>query len=165
MRTVMISLINRKVSRFVLCGAVTAGFNLALLVIVIEGLRIETGLGRSVANLACTEIAVLFSFFVYKIFVWRDARWTARELVTRQIPIYHASVATSFVVRTLAAFPLLDAVGVHYTLNLLIGIALGAAVNFLISDRFVFGHAGPVALPVETPSTALGASYDPTPRH
>lgn len=135
------SLFNRKVSRYIACGAITASFNLGLLVLVIEGFGIETTLGRTVANFVCTEISVLFSFFVYKIFVWRDIRWAPRDLLAHQLPIYHASVATAFIVRTLIVFPLLDANGIHYTINLVIGIAISAVVNFLISDRFVFRAA------------------------
>ena len=94
---------NLKLRRYQASGVSTAVFNVVLLIIVIEALHIETGLGRNIANLACTEVSVLFSFFIYKVFVWRNVCWSVKELILRQIPIYHASVAISFLLRTVVA--------------------------------------------------------------
>ena len=138
LRSLFKTIVGHKVGRYLMCGVGTAGFNLVLLVLAIEGLSIETAVGRNLANLVCTELSVLFSFVVYKVLVWRDTRWRSRRLLFYQISAYHASVAVALVLRTLVAFPLLDLLGIKYTINLLIGIALAAVVNFIASDRIVF---------------------------
>ena len=56
----------------------------------------------------------------------------------RQIPLYHLSVGAAVGSRILIVFPILDWLGVNYVINTLIGVFLGASINYMISDRFVF---------------------------
>jgi hypothetical protein len=97
------------------------------------------------------EISVLFSFFVYRAFVWQESRASWRQTVFRQLPVYHISVNISVLSRIFAIFPALDWLGVHYTVNNIIGIAAGSAINYILSDRLVFRRQAP-SLP-QSPQT------------
>lgn len=127
-----------KVFRFLVCGAISAIFNVLVLVAIIEVFGIKTPSLRNLANIISIEISLIFSFFVYQSWVWPTKRSTIQEMVLRQMPIYHLSVATSIAGRSLIVFPVLDWLGVHYIINSLIGILLGSIVNYKISDKWVF---------------------------
>lgn len=128
----------RKVFRFLVCGVVTAVFNVLLLVVIIKAFEIKTPFLRNLANVFSIEVSLFFSFFVYRAWVWSTRRSSIREVVFQQMPLYHLSVATSIASRSFIVFPILDWLGVHYAINTLIGIVLGSLVNYRISDRLVF---------------------------
>lgn len=44
--------------------------------------------------------------------------------------------------RVFVVFPLLDWLGINYTINTLVGVLLSATLNYLISDRWVFKNRG-----------------------
>jgi dolichol-phosphate mannosyltransferase len=131
-------LLKDKVFRFLVCGAITAAFNVLLLVAVIKVFGIKTPLLRNLANVFSIEVSLLFSFFVYRTWVWSIRHSTIREVLFRQVPLYHLSVGVSIVSRSLIIFPLLDWLGVHYAANTLVGIVIGSVVNYKISDKWVF---------------------------
>lgn len=64
--------------------------------------------------------------------------WTFREVLWRQIPLYHVSAGAAVIVRIFILFPLLDWLKVDYKINTLVGVLLSAALNYIISDRLVF---------------------------
>lgn len=128
----------RRQIRYLLCGALTAAFNLAVLALAIEGLGIETALGRSIANFAAIEISVIFSFFIYRAWVWNDPRARGRKSLFEQIMLYHFATGFIIALRGFVVFPALDWLGVQYGANTLVGIALGAFLNYFLSDRIIF---------------------------
>ena len=83
------------------------------------------------------EISLLYSFFVYRAFVWKDKTSSVRRIVLRQIPLYHASAGAALLSRTLL-FPILQVIGLHYLLNIAIGILTGASINYTLTHRYVF---------------------------
>ncbi len=131
-------LLRQRVFRFLVSGGVALIFNILLISFMIEILGLNTHILRNVANAASIEISVLFCFFVYRTWVWPVRNSSAREILLRQIPLYHLSAGTAIGSRVLIVFPLLDWLGVHYVINTLVGVALGASFNYIISDRYVF---------------------------
>lgn len=131
-------LLQQKTVRFLICGALTAAFNIILLASIIEYLNIQMPFWRNVANVVALEVSVLFSFWVYKLGVWTRLSWHWRKVLFRQIPLYHASISIVIALRSFVIFPILDWLGVQYAVNALIGIVLGSALNYVCSDRFVF---------------------------
>ena len=129
---------NNRIFRFLICGTITAVFNMLLIVFIIEFLRLEQPVLRNIANVVSIEISLLFSFFVYRTWVWSKGNWTFQEVLCRQIPLYHLSCGSAVATRILLLFPLLDWLGVNYTINTLIGILLGSVVNYVFSDQWVF---------------------------
>jgi dolichol-phosphate mannosyltransferase len=129
---------NSKVFKFLIGGGIAATINLVLIFYLIEWLEFNTPILRNVANSLSIELSLLASFFIYRIWVWPGGAWTVREVLWRQIPLYHISAGTAVVARILFIFPLLDRLEVNYTINTLVGVLVSAALNYLISDRLVF---------------------------
>jgi dolichol-phosphate mannosyltransferase len=131
-------LLQKQAFRYLLCGLLTAIFNVLLISGMIEILRLNTPVLRNLANLSSTEISLLFSFFVYKIWVWTGGTWEIKKVLFYQIPLYHVSAGISVATRIFILFPILDWVGVNYSINTLVGILVGAVLNYKISDKLVF---------------------------
>lgn len=134
----LLKLFEKKIVRFLLCGMITAAFNLALMTLIIDGLQIKTAFLRNVANLVSIEVSLLFTFLVYRIWVWRIKTWNVRNIFLNQIPKFHAASGLVILMRTLAIFPALDWLGVGYVVNTCLGIVAGAAFNYFFNDRIVF---------------------------
>lgn len=135
---VMKKLFQQRLFKFIIGGGVAALFNLLLIFVLIDLLRFNTPFLRNVANAVSIELSLLFSFFVYRIWVWPGGNWTVREVLWRQLPLYHVSAGASVITRILILFPFLDWLGVNYGINTLVGVLLSAVLNYVISDRLVF---------------------------
>jgi len=131
-------LLRQKVFKFLIGGGVAAAINLLLIFVLIEWLGFNTSTLRNVANAISIELSLLASFFIYRIWVWPGGAWTFREVLWRQIPLYHVSAGAAVVARIFLIFPILDWMGVNYVINTFVGVLVSAALNYLISDRFVF---------------------------
>jgi dolichol-phosphate mannosyltransferase len=131
-------LLKKQAFRYLICGGVTAVFNVLLISIMIDFFGLNTPALRNIANISSIEISLIFSFFVYKIWVWPGGSWAIKRVFLYQIPLYHISAGISVIVRSLIIFPILDWLSVNYSLNTLIGIIVGAILNYKISDKLVF---------------------------
>ncbi len=131
-------LLRQRVFKFLLGGGVSTVVNVLLIFAMIELLGLDTPVLRNIANAASIELSLLFSFFVYRTWVWPGSTWTVREVLWRQIPLYHVSAGTAVLIRILILFPLLDWLGINYAINTLVGVLVGAAFTYVISDRLVF---------------------------
>jgi dolichol-phosphate mannosyltransferase len=129
---------NTRILRFLFGGGVAAAFNLILIALLIETLGFDTPLLRSLANIIAMELALLVSFAIYRAWVWTGGSWSLKDLLLRQLPLYHVSAGAAVLLRSLLVFPLLDYLGVSYGVNTLIGILLSASLNYVVSDRLVF---------------------------
>lgn len=137
-QTTFKKLLRQRVFRFLVGGGVALSFNILLISFMIELLGLNTHILRNAANAVSIELSLLFSFFVYRTWVWPVHNSTFQEILLRQIPLYHLSAGAAIGSRILIVFPLLDWLGVHYVINTLIGVSLGATINYMLSDRFVF---------------------------
>ncbi|MBD2578568.1 glycosyltransferase [Oscillatoria sp. FACHB-1406] len=131
-------LLQANILKFLLSGGVAAALNLALIFWLIEVRNFNTPFLRNVANAIAIEISLLLSFFLYRIWVWQGGNWKLRDVLLRQIPLYHISAGAAVVCRIFLIFPLLDWLKVNYAVNTLVGVLLSAAINYVISDRLVF---------------------------
>ncbi|MFN6559637.1 MAG: glycosyltransferase [Nostoc sp. ChiSLP01] len=127
-----------KIIKFLLAGGLAAGLNLVLIYLIIEKLGFNTPFLRNVANIISIEISLVFSFFIYRIWVWTGGVWNFGEVFLRQLPLYHVSAGVAVITRILFIFPVLDWLKVNYVINTIIGALASASINYLISDRFVF---------------------------
>ena len=131
-------LLQQRAVKFLIGGGVAAVFNLIAIFVLIEGLGLTTPLQRNIANIIAIELSLVFGFFIYRIWVWPGGVWRIREVLFKQLPLYHLSAGASVLLRILIVFPLLDRLGVNYSINTLIGVILSAVFNYLISDRLIF---------------------------
>ena len=131
-------LFQQRAVKFLIGGGVAAVFNLIAIFVLIEGLGLTTPLQRNIANIIAIELSLVFGFFIYRIWVWPGGVWRIREVLFKQLPLYHLSAGASVLLRILIVFPLLDRLRVDYGINTLIGVILSAVFNYLISDRLIF---------------------------
>jgi dolichol-phosphate mannosyltransferase len=131
-------LLRQRVFRFLVGGGLALAFNILLIFVMIKLLGLNTPVLRNIANAVSIEVSLLFSFLIYRTWVWPGGNSTIKEILWRQIPLYHLSAGAAVGSRILIVFPILDWLGVNYVINTLVGVSLGASLNYLISDRFVF---------------------------
>jgi dolichol-phosphate mannosyltransferase len=134
----MKKLFGKRIFKFLIGGGVSAAFNLLIIFLLIDVLGFNTPALRNLANTISIEMSLVFSFFVYRIWVWTGGSWTVREVLLRQLPLYHIAAGTAVFSRIFIVFPLLDWLGVSYQINTLVGVLLNAVINYVISDRLVF---------------------------
>ncbi|MEO1339785.1 MAG: glycosyltransferase [Cyanobacteria bacterium J06635_13] len=134
----MFKLLRQRLVKFLVGGGIAAAFNLLLIFVFIEWLGWETPLLKNLANIMAIELSLIFSFFVYRIWVWPGGKWRFKTLLFKQLPLYHLAAGVAVLLRAAVIFPLLDRWGVDYLINTIIGVAIGAVLNYLISDRLVF---------------------------
>jgi dolichol-phosphate mannosyltransferase len=127
-----------KILKFLLGGGLAAALNLALIYLIIGKLGFNTPFLRNIANVISIEISLIFSFFIYRTWVWTGGIWNIREVFLRQLPLYHIAAGVAVITRILFIFPILDWLRVNYGINTLIGAVLSASINYLISDSFIF---------------------------
>lgn len=140
MRLSSISPALERILLFLVGGGSAAIVNLVLAYIGVDLLGFSSELQQNYVNLVAMEISLVYSFFVYRAFVWRIKTWDKAQILLRQLPLYHLSAGAAVVVRTLL-FPLLQLLGVHYLSNIALGILVGAAMNYVLIDNFVFKDA------------------------
>jgi putative flippase GtrA len=139
--TTLKKLLDNRIVRFLLCGIVTAAFNIALLAILIESFnlyQVNQSFLRNIANVISIEVSLIFSFFVYRIWVWPSSSWTLNRILKQELPLFHVSCGIVIVTRSFILFPILDWLRVNYAVNSLIGIAIGSVMNYVISNKWVF---------------------------
>ncbi|MFB2833819.1 glycosyltransferase [Floridanema evergladense] len=144
-----------RVFKFLLGGGVAALVNLLLIHWMIDRLGFNTPVLRNVSNVIAIEISLLLSFFIYRIWVWPGGAWTVKEVLLKQIPLYHLSAGAAVITRIFVIFPVLDWLKVNYAINTLIGVAVSASINYLISDKLVF------KTPTKTPNSQSSELYYP----
>lgn len=127
-----------KLLKFLIGGGVATLFNLYLIFVMIEQLGWNDPFLRNLANAIAIELSLIFSFFIYRTWVWSGGNWNIKDVLMRQIPLYHLSAGSAVVLRIFVVFPALDWLKVDYRLNTLIGVLLSAFLNYFISDRLVF---------------------------
>lgn len=137
-RSLFKKLFQQKLYKFLAGGLLASAINLLLIVALIEGFGLNTPALRNIANVVAIECSLVVSFLIYRSWVWTAGTWTLRDVLWRQLPLYHISVGTALTARIFIIFPLLDWLGVDYAVNTLIGIVLNASINYVISDRLVF---------------------------
>ena len=131
---------------FVVGGASAAFLNLVLAYVGVDLLGYSSSLEQNYVNLAAMEISLVYSFFVYRAFVWKDRNKDKIRIFLRQLPIYHLSAGSGILIRVLL-FPALQWLGVYYLLNIVLGILAGAVVNYLLTNRYVFKEAAKELIP------------------
>jgi dolichol-phosphate mannosyltransferase len=124
--------------RFLIGGSSAAALNLLLAYIGVDLLGFRSDLQQNYVNFVAMETSLIYSFFVYRAFVWKDKVSSKSQILFRQIPIYHLSAGAGLLSRTFVFFPLLQLIGLYYLLNITIGILAGAGVNYVLTDRYVF---------------------------
>ncbi len=92
---------------------------------------------ENVAFVIALELSIIVNFFMQRHLTWKDTpRMRGRKLAT-QCLTFHAAAGVTSVLR-IALFPLGQFFGLHRQINLIIGVALAAGLNYLCYDLLVF---------------------------
>ncbi|MFM8306489.1 MAG: glycosyltransferase, partial [Microcystis aeruginosa] len=129
---------NNKIFRFLIAGGVALLINLFLIYWLIDDLGFNTPFLKNVANVISIEISLIASFFIYRIWVWTGGDWTIRDVILIQLPLYHLSAGLAVLLRVFLVFPFLNWLGVSPGVNTMIGVLLGASINYVASDSLIF---------------------------
>lgn len=131
-------IITNRITRFLIGGGIAAANNLFLMFLLVDCLGFNTSFLRNLANGISIELSLLLSFFIYRLWVWPGGDWNLKGVLLRQLPLYHLSAGSAIIIRIFLLFPILDWIGIKYSINTLIGIIIGATVNYILSDNLVF---------------------------
>ena len=129
---------NNKIFRFLIAGGIAFLINLFLIYWFIDDLGFNTPFLKNVANAISIEISLIASFFIYRIWVWTGGDWTIRDVILIQLPLYHLSAGLAVLLRVFLIFPFLNWLGISPGVNTMIGVLLGASINYVASDSLIF---------------------------
>jgi dolichol-phosphate mannosyltransferase len=129
--------------RFLIVGILGAITNVLLLVALVDCLHWETTFLRSLANIMATEICLVATFFAYRQIVWQIEEFDWRLVLQTELPTYHLSIASVIAIRSLLLFPCMDWLGINPVVNTGIGIGIGAALTYTLSEKFIFTERKP----------------------
>lgn len=129
---------NNKIFRFLIAGGVAFLINLFFIYWFIDDLGFNTPFLKNVANVISIEISLIASFFIYRIWVWTGGDWTIRDVILIQLPLYHLSAGLAVLLRVFLVFPFLNWLGISPGVNTMIGVLLGASINYVASDSLIF---------------------------
>ncbi len=109
-------------------------------------LRSWIGLHYMLATALAVESAVLHNYFWHEHWTWADRTGRARNSVLSRLARFNLTTGVVSISSNLVLMGLLvDGLGIHYLAANLLSITLCSAVNFLVSDHFVFlcpeGHS------------------------
>jgi len=111
--------------------------NLLLLYVLVQYLGFNTAAGENIANVLSMEIAIIYNFFLSRAITWKDRKKESGRQLFYQLLKFHLTIGVTLVLRIILFF-LLQLMGLQYLLNAAIGIALAAAINFVIYDTLIF---------------------------
>ncbi|REJ49930.1 MAG: glycosyltransferase [Microcystis aeruginosa TA09] len=129
---------NNKIFRFLIAGGIAFLINLFLIYWFIDDLGFNTPFLKNVANAISIEISLIASFFIYRIWVWTGGDWTIRDVILIQLPLYHLSAGLAVLLRVFFIFPFLNWLKISPGVNTMIGVLVGASINYVASDSLIF---------------------------
>ncbi|MBD2289427.1 glycosyltransferase [Microcystis wesenbergii FACHB-1317] len=129
---------NNKIFRFLIAGGIAFLINLFLIYWFIDDLGFNTPFLKNVANVISIEISLIASFFIYRIWVWTGGDWTIRDVILIQLPLYHLSAGLAVLLRVFFIFPFLNWLKISPGVNTMIGVLVGASINYVASDSLIF---------------------------
>lgn len=113
-----------------------------MMYLLVDGLGWQSVWQQNIANALSIEISLLYSFVVYRLFVWGGTQSAFRIRWYIQLARYHGASAVTATLRSFVLFPMLQWLGIHYLVNTLLGIGIGCLFNYKLSSKYVFGtHA------------------------
>ena len=109
-------------------------------ILVLGALTGLLGIHYLLATALAVEAAVLHNFVWHEHWTWGDRRGLDRSRLLGRLVRFNLTNGAFSILGNLVFMRLLvESLGVHYLLANLVTIAICSLLNFLVSDRFVFG--------------------------
>ncbi|CAD5951880.1 Glycosyl transferase, family 2 [Planktothrix tepida] len=128
----------KKFFKFIIGGGLTTCFNILLIFLLIDRWGWNTPVLHNLANVISIELSVLFSFFLYRLWIWTEGNWEFKEIFLKQLPLFHLAAGSVVIARIVFLFPLLDYGSIDPKINTLAGGLFGAVLNYIMNDFWVF---------------------------
>ena len=123
--------------KFFLVSGSAVLLNLLLLYLLVTYCGLGSALGENIANVLSMEIAVIYNDFMSRAFTWQDRQKEYGLKLFYQLLKFHVTIGITLLLRIVLFF-FLQMAGIHYIINAVIGIALAAAINFVVYDTLIF---------------------------
>ena len=138
LRLQILNFFQHRLFRFLMFGGSAAAVNVVLMYVLVNLCDWNSIALRNLANVISVELSLIYSFVVYRLFVWNESGSTFRQTVSQQLVRYHGSAGAAIVVRAFLLFPALDYVGVNHLINTVIGALCSCLLNYTLASRYVF---------------------------
>lgn len=128
-----------RVIRFASVGAICAGIQFGVLVLIVGGLSLEgVGLAENIANVFAFFFSAQINFALSYNFTWSDRKDPNLKLqkITTQLISFNAMAGMTWVVNQ-STFALANML-IDYRAAALIGIGVAAVINYQLSNMFIF---------------------------
>jgi dolichol-phosphate mannosyltransferase len=126
-----------KASKFLIVGASAALVNLSVMALFVEVLGFQTYFLKNLSNIFSIEVSIIFNFALSRAWTWGDAPLKKGRELAGQCASFHAANLFGLITRAIL-FAVLERAGVHYILNIILGIGVAASISFVLYDRLVF---------------------------
>lgn len=136
-RVMFQKIFNHRTKKFLIAGFVAAIVNLLTMSFLIELLGFKGYYLRNLANIIAMEISIFFNFFLQRIWTWGDAPKKQGKSLVLQFILFNSAAVTGVLIR-IVLFAILEMFKVFYLINVTIGIATAATIDFILYDKFVF---------------------------
>ena len=127
----------RRIIKFVCVGFTATIIQLTLMWIMVEVLGWKGYYFKNLANIISGELGLIYAFALNRIWTWRDNAHIRNNSLLHQFILYHSGVLLGIVVK-ICLFATLDLFGIYYLINVLIGVGIAAAINYVFFDKIVF---------------------------
>jgi putative flippase GtrA len=131
----IISLLNSQKIRFLIAGIIAVSINVISLIIFVEVFGFRSPFLKSIANIFAMEIGTIFSFLIYRFWVWEPANKINSKQIINQFLIFHLTLGFGIAIRSFIIFPALEWLKVNYVLNVVIGILIFTILNYFINGK------------------------------
>ncbi len=129
--------LNKRLKRFIIIGSSAAAVNFLAMILFVEVFAFNTYVLKNLANCVSIEISVLYNFLCCRTWTWSDAPKRQGVGLLAQFAFFNLAALGSILIRVII-FAILDKAGVHYLLNVFIGIVVTAIMNFFLYDKLIF---------------------------
>ncbi len=119
----------KKIVKFAITGGIAAVIDLGGLQIMVRYM----GVSEEVAVILSSLISVIFVFIFNKIFTFRDGSTRYASQITKFALVYGFAIILNGAVSNFFLW-----LGFHYLIAKVFAIGIGAVINFVLSNMFVF---------------------------
>ena len=128
---------HERIKRFLIVGLSAAIVNFLIISLFIELLGFNSYFLKNLANLLAIEISAVYNFCISRLWTWRDAPRKHGSNLVPQFLSFNLALLAGIVIRVIL-FAVLEKCGVFYLLNVALGIAVAAGIDFVLYDKLVF---------------------------
>jgi len=126
--------------RFCLSGGVATGVNVALMILFVEWLKMDSFILKGLANFLAMAIGAIAAFFLHRAWTWDDSTKYRGVALLQQIARFVSSLVVGVGSR-IGMFAVMDYYfHIAYLLNVAVGILCAAIVDYYLYDRLVFAR-------------------------